>query len=181
MSKVQTDNSFLQDKIILRLKHLPKKDVINILDCFSGDSKIWDEIKKNSDKEINVLKIEQKEKSGIYLKGDNIKFLISIDLKKFDVIDLDAYGIPYKQLNVILKKANKDTVVYVTFIQSLFGVLPIKFLVSLGYSKKMIKKIPTLFFKNGFEKLKLYLANNGVKKIYSRSHANKHYLAFKIS
>lgn len=104
----KTDNSFLQDKIALRINNLPKQDKLKVLDCYAGDNIIWNNIKRIiSNREINILKIEQKSKSGIYLKGDNIKYLKTIKINEFDIIDLDAYGIPYKQLNIILPQLKK--------------------------------------------------------------------------
>lgn len=181
MSKAQTDNSFFADKVYLRLKHLPDKKEINVLECYAGTSKIWNEIKNRSDKIINILKIEKESnKPGIYLKGDNIKFLKNINLSQFDIIDLDAYGVPFIQLEEILKQKPK-AIIFVTFIQSQYGSLPIKMLQTYGYSKQMIDKIPTLFYKKGIDILKNYLAQNDIKKIFIRQNFNKHYLCFNLT
>jgi len=181
MSKVQIDNSFLYDKIKLRMNNFPEKDSINVLDCFAGNGTIWKYIKNHCNKKINILSIDKKQLSGIYLKGDNLKFLQSIDLNKFDVIDLDAYGVPYQQLKFIFKNyKNHHCSIFITFIQSLMGGLPLGLLEDIGYSKKMIRKIPTLFYKNGLEKMKLFLAQNGVREIKIRSFNNKYYIFFKL-
>jgi len=42
------------------------------------------------------------------------------------------------------------------------------------------RKIPTLFYKNGLEKMKLFLAQNGVREIKIRSFNNKYYIFFKL-
>ena len=78
MSRVQTDNSHLREKIQLRLDNLPDKKEIKVLDMFSGDNLIWDRIKKESGKKINVLRIEKKSTAsgGLYLRGDNRKYNI---------------------------------------------------------------------------------------------------------
>jgi hypothetical protein len=36
-----------------------------------------------------------------------------------------------------------------------YGILPRKMLTCLGFTEKMIKKIPALFFRNGFDKFKM--------------------------
>lgn len=180
MSKVLTNNSYLDDKIKLRLENLPDKNSINVLDCYRGSSEIWGRIKKLTKKQINVVGIDKENYSGLYLKGDNLKFLKTLDLNSFDIIDLDSYGIPYKQLELIFKKKYKGYV-FVTFIQSQFGRLNNKLLFRLGYTQNMVNKIPTLFSKNGYEKFKSYLKICGICRIKSLNYNNKHYLFFKIN
>ena len=180
MSKPQTDNSYLADKIALRLNNIPQKEALNICDAFAGKGTIWANIKKKYDGKINITRFDKEAKSEDFsFIGNNVKFLTAMDLKNFDVIDLDAYGLPYEQLKIIFDK-NFKGIVFVTFIQTRMGTLPIEFLIDLGYTKKMIEKCPTLFGKKGFEKVTLWLALHGVKKIKCRQHARKNYLAFNL-
>ena len=177
--RIKTDNSFLSDKIKLRLNHLPRQDNINVLDCFAGEGVIWDSIKKRTDKSITVVGIEQKNKKGVYLKGNNLKFIKNINLNNFQIIDLDSYGVPYPQLKILFDRKFKGGV-FVTFIQSLYGGLPKKMLYDLGYTEKMIDAIPSLFNRKGIEKFMRFLYMNGVRKVCIRSCGGKHYLYFKI-
>jgi hypothetical protein len=177
MSRVQTktDNSYLSLKIKQRLNHLPEKENIKVLDCFSGKSKIWNEIKRKTNKSIDVISID-KIKYANNLRGDNVKYLKAMNLDKYDVIDLDAYGVPFKQLEIIFKKEYKGAI-FITFIQSMYGCLPIKMLRILGYTRSMIRKCPTLFNMNGIDKFGRYLATKGIKKIYRiTKRGNKHYI-----
>lgn len=186
MSNRQTDNSFFASKVNLRLRHLPDKQHIRVLDAFGGDGRIWNKIKTLTDKKIDVLRIDRKDTSkGIYLRGENVKYLKSLDLTKYDVIDLDAYGTPYEQLEIVFNslsanKTNYEIVCFVTFIQTMLGALPRKLLYRLGYTKQMVEKIPTLFSMKGFEKLKRYLYLRMVRRICSMSSSRKHYLCFKL-
>ncbi len=182
MTNKKTDNSHLQEKIKLRLESVIgiDKPILTVLEAFSGDGLIWREVQKQSNKKISILKIEKKEgKKGVYLKGDNMKFISMFDFNNYDIIDLDAYGSPFNQLEVVFLK-NFKGIVHCTFIQvcGMTGgnALHKKLLYQLGYTKEMIEKIPSLFNKNGFEKFKQYLAINGVKKIRFCSDENKHYL-----
>ena len=180
MSNQQTDNSYLADKIQLRINSLPEKDTLNVCDAFSGAGTIWANIRKMYKGKINITRIDKEEKNSEFVFiGDNEKFLSAMDLEYFDIIDLDAYGIPYEQLKIIFEKEFKG-IIFVTFIQTMQGGLPHDFLIDLGYTKKMIEKCPTLFAKNGFEKLTLWLAIHGVTKIRYRKHARKNYIAFKL-
>lgn len=178
--QTKTDNSFFEVKVNLRLDNLPDKKSINVLDCFSGTGSIWEEIKRRSKKNIKVLSIDKERKKAVMLHGDNVKYIKSLDLSKFDVIDLDAYGVPYRQLNEIFKKKAREKVVFITFIQSFYGGLPYGMLEKIGIPRSFVRKIPSIFFRNGWEKFKNYLANSDVTMIKYINTGNKHYACFKI-
>ena len=176
----KTDNSHIAEKVQLRLQSLSliEKIEINILEAYAGDGIIWNEVQKCTDKKLNILKIERKDdKEGVYLKGNNEKFIPLFDLSNFDIIDLDDYGVPYRQLKIIFQK-KFEGIVHVTFIQTGMGRLPYKFLIELGYSKQMIQKCQTIFSHNGIEKMKGWLSNNGVKKITGHFIDRKNYFYF---
>lgn len=178
----KTDNSYTEEKVQLRLEtvNLIKKKEINVLEAYAGSGVIWDKVQKSTDKKINILKIELKDgKKGVYLKGDNAKFITLFDYDNFDIIDFDAYGVPYFQLKTIFKQ-NFKGYVHVTFIQSGMGRLPNGLLEDLGYTKEMIKKCSTLFSKNGMDKMCNFIANNGVKKIRGYFINRKNYFYFSL-
>jgi len=172
--QIKTDNSYLNTKINLRINHLPDQQSIKVLDCFAGRSRIWKKIKEKSSKNINVVGIDRIS-YGSTLRGDNVKYLKGMDLDKYDIIDLDAYGIPFRQLEIIFQKRYRG-ILFVTFVQSIFGRLPVRMLNKIGYTRSMIKKCPTLFNRNGIEKFKQYLAMNGIRKIVIINKNNKKYL-----
>jgi len=99
-------NSYLADKAMLRLRHLPDTDPVVVLDAFGGSGKVWQCVQANTERKIIRLAIDEKNIPGT-LKGDNRKFLPTLDLTKFHVIDLDAYGVPYEQLEIIFKLSDK--------------------------------------------------------------------------
>ncbi len=178
----KTDNSFFMAKVNLRMNHLPDKEEISVLDAFGGEGLIWDHIEAHSGKKIRLLRIDQRnDLKGIYLHGDNRKFISSLALGQFDILDLDAYGVCFDMLDYVItfdsfSKAHHR--VFLTFIQSQYGRLPQKMLLRLGYSMPMINKIPTLFSRDGIEQLKDYLGLMGIGSVYLKSFATKHYLFF---
>jgi hypothetical protein len=172
--QIKTDNTYLKNKIKLRINHLPEKEEIKVLDCFAGNQIIWGKIKKRINKKFTIIGIDKsRNKKG--LRGDNLKYIKGMDLNRFDIIDLDAYGVPYKQIKMIFEKNYKGRI-FITFIQSMFGELPKDMLKEIGYSEEMIKKCPTLFNRNGIEKFKGYLSKLGVIKINRITIKNKHYI-----
>jgi hypothetical protein len=165
----------LQDKINLRRSLIPQGRPIKILDCYHGSGNIWNQIKNSSKNNIKVLGIDKQNYSGNYLKGNNLKFISSMNLDQFDAIDLDSYGIPFKQLEIIFAKEYHG-LIFITFIQSVYGCINKKLLLQLGYNDNMIKKIPSLFNKNGFVKFKNYLSTKGIKRIKYINKDNKYYI-----
>lgn len=168
---------------------LINKSEINVLEAFAGDGFIWDSVRTQTETKINVLRIDEKpDKKGVYLKGNNLKFLRNIDLSNFDIIDLDAYGSPFKQLEIVFDKQYKGFV-HCTFIQIAQGGLHDKILTDLGYTESMIKKVKTLLNKNGMKKMEQYLFLKGIretngfyhKRSAEEKHGTKNYFYFKIS
>ena len=93
-----------------------------------------------------------------------MKILPSLNLNQFDIIDLDAYGVPFDQLDYIFS-TGFEGVVCVTMIGTFFKMLPKKLLLHLGYSEEMIKKAPVLCCSNGLKKMFDYLEANGVRSV----------------
>lgn len=179
---MKIDNSYLNEKVKLRIDSLPNKDEIFVLEAFAGEGKIWNKVIKQTDKQIKILKIEMEHNKTkmFYLQGDNRKYLKTLDLSKFDIIDLDAYGIPFEQLEIVFKSDFKG-IVHVTAIQSGMGILPKKLLYKLGYTKEMIKKIKSIFNRNGLGKLKNYLYLCGIKEVVGYFINRKNYFYFNIN
>lgn len=168
------------DKIALRLNNIPKKEKLKVIDAYHGKGTIWKNIQKKYEGKIEILKIDKEQKTDEFiLLGDNLKYLSSLDLSRYDVIDLDAYGVPYEQLKIIFNSAFRGAC-FVTFIQSIMGRLQNEFLFDLGYTEAMIKKCPSLFAKNGHNHFFQFLALNGVKKIKIRQCQRKIYLCFQV-
>ena len=182
MSKAQTENSYLADKMWLRINNSNIEDGTKVLDGYHAQGSIWKNIEKITGKKIKVTKIdiEDKDDENFVIIGDNRKVIKSLNLKKYDILDLDAFGFPYENLIECFNQKYKG-VVFVTFIQSMAGALNHKMLLELGYTKKMINKCPTLFYKNGIEKVKKWLSLHGVEKITIRSKGKKHYFAVNLT
>lgn len=141
---IKQHSSHFPEKIKLREMALLEtgKDRIQVLDCFHAEGRIWDTIKRrNPDIEITVIGIEKertKKSQNFVFYGDNVKVIKSIDLSAYDLIDLDAYGCCWKQLDSVFKNgtASQGTPIIYTQIAirqngvyhdvyDLFGLRPI--------------------------------------------------------
>lgn len=132
----KTNNSYLSDKVSLRLGHLPAGKKIRVLDCYSGKGLIWKAVKKMSGRDITTLGIDVSADTGFRLPGDNRAYLDTLDLSPFQVIDLDAYGVPYDQLKSIFSRGYKGHV-FVTFIQTMYGQMPVGLLEDIGFTHEV--------------------------------------------
>lgn len=176
----KTNNSYLGNKVGLRISYLPDGD-LSVLDCYGGAGKIWAAIKRETGRQIRYLPIDKLDYGiGLYLPGENLVYLASLDLSRFNVIDLDAYGVPYHQLEVVFAKKFSGRV-FVTMNQVLAGGMPHDMMIKIGFSKAIIREAPTICFRNGWEYFMDYLALMGVRQVVHRSKGRKHYLTFRLS
>jgi len=176
----KTDNSNFDIKKRLRNDFLPNKKNICVLDCFYGNGFLWKEIIKiNKNKNINVIGIDKKDNKHAKIIGDNIKYLLGMEnLNIFDIIDLDSYGIPFKQCEILYNKKYTG-IVFFTAIRSLYGALPKNMLNKIGFSNEMINECPTLFYNN--DRFFQYLSLTQVKKIkYYQPEQKKIYGTFRF-
>lgn len=108
-----TDNSYVQSKINLRRLATKNLKEIKVLDLFAGENKLWSSFKLA--KYYGVEKVKGKGKN---LNADNIRVIESLDLSRFNVIDVDSYGIPANQIYKIYQNQSlqKGTVIIYTCI-----------------------------------------------------------------
>jgi len=164
----------------LRLRALPPgKKTVTVLDAFSADGRLWHEVQRRTKARLSVTRIERKgDKAGVYMKGDNRAYLKGMNTRQYDIIDLDAFGIPYDQLEILWPKLTANQTIVFTYIQG-FGQLPKGMLMQLGITPAMYKKVPILFCKNGFEKLKAYLSLHRVREVHYLQFSRKVYGYFR--
>jgi hypothetical protein len=181
LTKTNNDAAMLESKIQLRINSLPADKLeIKVLEAFGGEGILWDAVKRRCpEKLIKVLAIDKNDYQRVQLQGDNVKWLYSLNLNEFDIIDLDAWGSPVKQLEILFSKKYKG-IVHCTFI-STKNFNPDKILSnSFGFNRKMVQKSPSLFCKHPYTAFINYLAINGVKKIQVCESTKKNYLWFML-
>lgn len=152
-----------------------------VLECFAGKSRLWEEVVKRTGRDVRITRIE-KERGKCprhHLSGDNIKFVMGMDLSVFDIIDLDAYGIPSGLIDIIEKKGFSGALI-ITAIQSMHGKLPNDMLNALGYSDEMIRKVPSLFNQNGLDKFLDYCYIKRMRKASGFFLGKKYYFITKM-
>lgn len=184
-SNPKTDNSRVREKIGLRLEAIAGcGDTVRVLDCFSGEGVLWNEIQKRSDKKITTTRIDRRrDLQGAYMHGDNVKYLQVMNLAVFDVIDLDAYGNPIEQLEIIARRGYSGVVI-VTAIATSFASAQTTLLRKAGFTPAMWHKCYTLVSRKAMDILFGWLCDLGVKTVRlihcADTGSEKHYFWFRL-
>lgn len=96
------DNTDGGAKIEIRKTILAQIPEPSVLDCFAGEGKVWRACYQG----LPYVGLDKKASSDDrkVLNIDNIKYLRSADLSRFNVFDLDAYGTPWQQFLIVLNR-----------------------------------------------------------------------------
>ena len=127
-------NKRLPSKVRLRLDAIRDLDEISVLDCFSGQGLVWDAVRKLSDRKIPVLGIDNADSvNQAHLHGDSLTILQSLDLSRFNLIDIDSYGSPVPHLEHLHTAGYHGRVVITYNLISTFATINTALLKRLGY------------------------------------------------
>jgi len=158
---IKKKSSHFHVKTALRLEALEQlTDEINVLDCYHGDGKIYEAVSKQ--KKFDLLGIEKNESRSIFkvLRGDNLKIIDEIDLRKFNVIDLDAYTDCTNLLKKIIPKLTRKTLIIYTMIINRMAGMPKNLIMNEVAINNKIKTITNKFIN---EKWAAFLKSLGVE------------------
>uniref|UniRef100_A0AAU8AZJ7 SAM-dependent methyltransferase n=1 Tax=Dulem virus 36 TaxID=3145754 RepID=A0AAU8AZJ7_9CAUD len=152
------------EKSSIRQQAIQDLEHVCVLDCFHGKGEIWENMHKLSkiDKVQGIEKNKKLHSCFDTLYGDNLKLLKTIDIDEYNVIDLDAFGSPFKQMDIIFARAQKPKVIIYTFCFSGMSGVPQE----ISRAKNIQKKCKTII--NGYldEMFSAYLKLHGVTEWY---------------
>lgn len=181
LHRTKTDNAHIQSKINLRRMATKDIEKLRILDCFAGENKLWDSFDK--DRYYGIEKLKGK---GNNLYADNLRVIKSLDLSQFNVIDLDSYGVPVKQIIELYKNPTLkigQTIIIYTCITNKMSALNREVLKQFNLNK-IYKKCKVLMNGHSSELFYGMLYNYGVRKVYEyeikENTFNKKYGYFKV-
>lgn len=94
-------------KVAMRLALLPPRQEgqrVQVLDAYAGNGDIWRAVSRwRDDLEITSIELDQRRGRGA-IHGDNRRIMAAMDMTRFDVVDLDAWGQPTDQLAIALDR-----------------------------------------------------------------------------
>src|SRR5690606_18858277 len=98
---------------------------VKVLDCFAGPGKIWSAVANQVPVQVDSVEIDPTVAAPGTTIGDNLDVLRTQDLDRYDLIDLDAFGWPDEQLDVISwRRRSRLPVLTVTCAGTEIGRLP---------------------------------------------------------
>lgn len=161
----KSDNSHLGEKIKLRIEYSPEGP-LRVLDAYGGKGVIWKQVGKSREIAEYIAIEKQKGKNPAALCGDNAKILPRLDLSAYNVIDLDAYGVPIDQVEAVLKNKTlkPGTAIFITAIKASIGPLPYAGAKYIGITPKMIDAAQYLFSGLYVDVLRSMLHAHGIKE-----------------
>lgn len=105
--KIDNHAASLPDKVELRRLVLDAigKDHAHVFDAFAGAGQMWVRVWKDAARYIGCdRRFFLDDRERLCYVGDNRRVLRAIDLTRFNVFDLDAYGAPWEQALIIAKR-----------------------------------------------------------------------------
>ena len=159
---VHTDNCNFASKVKLRADAVASLPYVNVLDCFAGENRLWKEIPHN-----DYYGIEKEAGKGANLNADNLRVIKSLDLSRFNVIDLDSYGTPIDQILALYdnETLQKGTIIFYTCITGVISG-PNKRIVDMFNMYNMMRKARTLVNNQIHRVFYGFLYKMGVRKIF---------------
>ena len=98
----KTDNASYPAKRTIRKEVFDFHDDVNVLEVFCGSGIMYRDVWKDAQRYKGIDKRKFFDERDL-ICGDSMKALTLVDLDDFNVIDIDAYGSPYNELNYIVK------------------------------------------------------------------------------
>lgn len=157
----KTDNDCIEDKIALRKFATQNIDKKKVLDLFAGENLLWKTIPTE-----RYYGVEIEKNKGQNAHGDNLKFIPTLNLSEYNIIDLDSYGIPFNQIYTLYanRTLKKGTVIIFTAITNKMSGVN-KSCLKIFKMERMYRKCKVLINSKAMELFYAFLEMKGVKKI----------------
>jgi len=115
-STVKTDNAHLDAKIALRRWALDARGwtSVSVLDLCAGAGYIWSAMREHVTV-TDYLSVDKVPRMATTIKAEAVDAARSLDVSRFDVIDIDTYGEPWEILFALAPRLRRrPVVVYLT-------------------------------------------------------------------
>lgn len=176
----KTDNKSIYDKIFIRKQAIQGIEHVKVLDLFAGRNVLWNNIPTEY-----YFGIDAQNGKGKNLVADSHTVFDALDLSRFNVIDVDSYGISFDIYKKILQRKDlqSGTVIIYTAITNEFTKIRNEAKEEFGF-KNFYDKAPSLFNARAIEFFYEMLAIYEIREVnyYEiRDRFKKHYGYFKVN
>jgi len=114
-----------------------------VLDAFAGKGDLWRCVEGQVGP-LSVMHVDKAQGGASTLHADNRRVLRSLDLSRFDLVDLDAYSMPTDQVEILARRRYQGPIVW-TCISVAMGGMPRSLLRTEGIPDEWRQLCPTLF------------------------------------
>lgn len=160
-------SSHFNEKIWIRQEALKNVEKANVLDCFHGQGKLWERLcsTENNIKTVTGIEIKKMESKFSVIRSDNMEVLKSSVLEKYNVFDLDSYGYPVKQMDILFKRLKTKAVIIYTMCYSSLAAIPQE----INIAQNITKKCKTIMPRYTHDMYEYYLYKHGIQEYYEYS------------
>lgn len=143
------------------------KGELSVLAAYYKSGELWSTVSVGLSQQINVVGVVEKRIPGaVHLVGSNVRYVKSLDLTDYDIVDVDAPGSPYAVLRALfMNNSFSEMGVFFTFNKVLNGGLDRKMLLDLGFTPGMLKAVRPMLQARVFELFKGWLGRMGVSSL----------------
>jgi len=100
---VKTNNAKISAKKDLRNEIIRCAEISNVIEVYCGKGEMFDLVWNKSDSYIGIDKVKFFDKRNT-ICGDAVSCLKQIDVTKYNIFDIDAYGSPYECISEIVRQ-----------------------------------------------------------------------------
>jgi hypothetical protein len=124
---------------------------LRVLDAYAGSGRLWRAVRREcmkqaseheEERDLVVTGVDTRQFRGVIHK-DNRQILAGVDLTTFDVIDLDSYGVPADQVELVAGGGYRGPLVW-TCIATMLGTMPRKLLAAEGVPAEWSRIAPVV-------------------------------------
>lgn len=115
---------------------------LRVLDAYAGSGRLWRAVRREVDAQLVVTGVDTRQFRGVIHK-DNRQVIAGVDLSVFDVVDLDSYGVPADQVELVAGAGWQGPLLW-TCICTMLGTMPRKVLAAEGVPAEWSRVAPVV-------------------------------------
>lgn len=161
-TRQSTDNSHFELKLEIRRRATEGLKEINVLDLYAGENRLWSTMHTDRYYGVDIQRFK-----GLNVVADNARVLEAIDLRAYNVLDMDAYGVPDRQIGVMFRNRTLQAGTRVVF-TSITGAMNGTSLNLCKYYglTRIYQKAKTMVARQTDELFLGYLYDHGIKTMW---------------
>jgi hypothetical protein len=84
---------------------------LRVLDAYAGSGRMWSAVRRHYHDRLIITSVDTRRFTS-NIAGDNRRVIAGMDLSRFDVIDLDSYGVPGEQVKLVAEGGYRGPLIW---------------------------------------------------------------------